>query len=83
MMLGVIVTQVFDTGLPVDEELTLACAVAYPIKACVDRFRSFLFDGVVGKSVGGRVVYLDCSGRLYCPSSLNKVRIGMASWTLM
>ena len=64
-MLGVIVSQVSDAGLPVDEELTLACAVVYPIKAHVNRFQSFRFDGVVGKAVGGRVVYLDCSGRLW------------------
>ena len=38
MMLSVIVAQVSNAGLPVDEELTLACAVAYPIKAHVDRF---------------------------------------------
>ena len=62
-----IVTQVSDAGLPVDEELTLACVVSYPIKAHVGRFRSFLFDGVVGKAVGGRVVYLDWSGRLWVP----------------
>ena len=37
-MLGVIVAQVTDAGLPVDEELTLACAITYPIKAHVDRF---------------------------------------------
>ena len=65
MVLGVIVAQVSDSGLPVDEELTLACAVAYPIKAHVDRFRSFLFDGVVGKAVSGGVVYLDWRGRLW------------------
>ena len=53
MMLGVIVTQVSDVGLPVDEELTLTCAVAYPIKAHVDCFQSFLIDGVVGKVVSG------------------------------
>ena len=64
MMLGVIVTQVSDAGLPVDEELTLACSVAYPIKLNVDRFRSFLFDGVIGEAVGARVVYLDWCGRL-------------------
>ena len=32
MMLGVIVAQVSDAGLSVYEELTLAYAVAYPIK---------------------------------------------------
>ena len=67
MMLAVIVAQVSDSGLPVDAELTLACAVTYPIKAYVDRFRSFLFDGVIDKAVGGRVVYLHWSGRLWVP----------------
>ena len=38
MVLGAIVAQVSDDGLPVDEELTLVCAVVYPIKARVDRF---------------------------------------------
>ena len=52
-MLGMIVTKVSDAGLPVDEELTLACAVAYPIKAHINRFWSFLLDGVVGKAVCG------------------------------
>ena len=64
-MLGVIVAQVSDAGLPVDEELTLACEITYPIKAHVNRFISFLFDGVVGKAVSGRVVDLDWSGRLW------------------
>ena len=65
MILGVVVSKVGDTRLPVDEELTLACAIACPIKAHVNHFRSFLLDGVVGKSVGGRVVDLDWSGRLW------------------
>ena len=38
MVLGVIVALVSDSGLLVDEELDLACAVAYPIKAHVNRF---------------------------------------------
>ena len=67
MVLVVIVAQVSDTRLLVDEELTLACAVAYPIKAHVDCFWSFLFDGAVGKSVGGGVVDLDWCGRLWVP----------------
>ena len=67
MVLGVIVAQVSDARLPVDEEMTLACAFAYPIKAHVDRFRSFLLDGVVGKAFGGGVVDLDWSGRLWVP----------------
>ena len=65
MMLAVIVAQVSDAGLPVDEELTLACVFVYPIKAHVDRFRSFLLDGVVGEAVGGGVVDLNWSGRLW------------------
>ena len=64
-MLGVVVAQVSDDRLPVDEELTLACAIAYPIKAHVNNFRLFLFDGVVGEAVGGRVFNLDWSGRLW------------------
>ena len=66
-MLGVIVAQVSDARLSVDEELTLACAVAYPTKAHVDRLRPFLLDGVVGKAVGGGVVDLDWCGRLWVP----------------
>ena len=65
MILGLVVAKVGDTRLPVDVELDLACAIAYPIKAHVDRFRSFLFDGVVGEAVGGRVVNLDWCGRLW------------------
>ena len=65
MMLGVVVSKVGDTRLPVDEELAFACAIAYPIKLHVNRFRSFLLDGVAGKAVGGRAVDLDWSGRLW------------------
>ena len=64
-MLGVVVAQVSDARLPVDEELTLACAIVYPIKLHVNRFRSFLLDGVVGKAVGSTVFNLDWSGRLW------------------
>ena len=67
MVLVVIVAQVSDDGMPVDEELALACAVVYPIKVHVYRFRSFLFGGVVGEAVGCGVVYLDWHGRLWVP----------------
>ena len=67
MVLGVIVAQVSDSGLPLDEELTLACVVVYAIKAHVDCFRSFLLDGVVRKAIGGGVVYLYWCGRLWVP----------------
>ena len=59
MMLGVVVSKVSDTRMPVDEELALACEIMYPIKAHVDCFRSFLLDGLVGEAVRGRVVDLD------------------------
>ena len=65
MMLGVVISKVGDTQLPVNKELALAFAIAYPIKAHVDRFQSFLLDGVIGKAVGSRVVKLDWSGRLW------------------
>ena len=67
MVLVMIVSQVSDARLPVDKELTLDCAVAYPIKAHVYRFRSFLLDGVVGEAVGGGVVDLDWRVRLWVP----------------
>ena len=65
MMLGMVVAKVGDTRLPVDEELALACAITYPIKAHVNRFRSFLLDGFVGEAVSGRVFDLDWSGRMW------------------
>ena len=65
MILGVLITKVGDTRMPVDEELALACVIAYPIKAHVNRFQSFLLDGVVGKAIGSGVVDLDGSGRLW------------------
>ena len=64
MMIGVVVTKVGDTRLPVDKELALACTIADPVKVHVNSFRPFFLDGVVGKSVGGGVVDLDWSGRL-------------------
>ena len=64
MMLGVVVAQVSDAWMPVDEELTLDCAIAYPIKAHVDRFQFFLLDDVVDEAVKDRVVDLDWSDRL-------------------
>ena len=67
MVLGVIVSQAIDARLTVDEELTLACTVAYLIKAHVNRFRSFLLDGVIGEAVGGGVVNLDWRGWLWVP----------------
>ena len=64
MVLSLVVAKVSDAGLPVDEELTLACVIVYIIKVHVNCFRLFLLDGVVGEAVSGRVVDLDRSGRL-------------------
>ena len=65
MMLGLVFAKVRVFWLPVDEELTLDCAIAYPIKAHVDIFRLFLLDGAVCKAVSGRVVDLYWGGRLW------------------
>ena len=65
MMLGVVFTNVGDIRLPVDEELALACAITYPIKAHVNHFRSFFLDGVVGEAICGIVADLDWSGRMW------------------
>ena len=65
MMLGLLVAKVGYGRMPVDEELALACAITYPIKAHVNRFRSFLFDGVIGEAVDGGVVDLDWISRMW------------------
>ena len=65
MMLDVVVTKVGDARMPVDEEQAWACAIAYPKKVHVNCLQSFLLDGVFGEAVGGGVVNLDWSGRLW------------------
>ena len=64
MMLGVVVTNIGDTRLPLDKELALSCTLMDPVKVHVKRFWTFLFDGVVGKAVGSGVVDLAWSGRM-------------------
>ena len=83
MMLGVVVAQVSDAWLPVHEELTLACAITYQIKAHVNRFRSFLFDGVVGEPSEVELSTWIGVASCGCPSPRSKVRIGTDSWPLM
>jgi hypothetical protein len=56
--------QGFQTGWPVDEELTLLDSILYPIEAHVHGFGALLFDGAVGKYGGSRVVGLHGCGRL-------------------
>ena len=55
MIFGVVVAKVGDARLPLYEELTLACAIVYAIKAYAGRFRSILLDGVV-RCVSGRLL---------------------------
>ena len=83
MVLGVIFTQVCDAGLPVDEGLTLACAVADPIKVHVVRFRSFCLMVLLAKPSAVELsTWIGVAG-CGCPSSQSMVRISTASWPLM
>ena len=42
--------------LPVDVELFLIHAVAYPVKTHVDGFGAFLFNGIVGDTGGSCII---------------------------
>ena len=83
MMLGVVVAKVGDSWLPVDEELALACAISYPIKTRVYRFRFFFLMVSLAKplvvELSTWIGVVGCG----CPSLRSKVRIGMAYWPLM
>ena len=59
MVFGEVVSLVEAAFFPVDVELTLADAVADPIKPHVDGLGALLFDGVIGDAGGGAVVSLD------------------------
>ena len=81
MVLGVIVAQVSDSGLPVDEKLILACAVAYQIKAHVNRFDRFcLMVSLAKPSAVELLTWIGVEG-CGCPSSRSKV-LGTDSWPL-
>jgi len=64
-MLGVVVSTVSSTRLPVDTKLALADTIADPVEAHVNGFGSTLFDGVVDDAFGGGVVGHDGCGRLW------------------
>ena len=64
MMFGDVIGFVQNAFFPVDVELSLSHAVANPIKAHVDSFGAFLFDGIVCDAGGGAVVGLDGCGGL-------------------
>ena len=57
VMLGEVVTKIGATRAPVNEELATIGAILNPIKAHVNGFGYFLFDGVIGKTCGSGVVY--------------------------
>jgi hypothetical protein len=68
---------------PVYEELALSYAIFNPIETHVHCFGAFLFDNVVGKTCGGRVISLQgVGGGRGRPSSSSVVRMGTASWAL-
>ena len=61
-MLREIISFVETTAFPVvDVKLALSDTVSNPVKAQVDSFGSFLFDGVIGDAGSGAVVCLDGS----------------------
>ncbi len=65
MMLGMVIGQVRGPGTPIDDEVFLPGSAFHPIEAHVDGFGALLFHGVVGKTNGSGVVYLDGRGRLW------------------
>jgi hypothetical protein len=67
VMLGEVIGLVENAFAPVDVKLTLACTVAYPVKAHVDGLGSFLLDGVVGDARGSGVVSGNRSRQLFVP----------------
>ena len=55
VMLGKLVTNIGAARAPVNEEMDMTGAILNPIKAHVNGFGYFLFDGVIGKTCGSRV----------------------------
>jgi len=58
MVLGEVVSEIALTFGPVDEELALTNAVAYPVELHVHGFGATLFHGVIGDAGGCTVVCL-------------------------
>ena len=59
ILFGVVICEIIRAFSPVDEEVTLAHAVSYPIKTHVHGFGAALLHGVVGDASGACVVGLD------------------------
>ena len=70
MVLGDIVSLVFGSRSPVDDELLLADAIVDPVETHVDGLGAFLLDLAIGEADGCRVVGLDGGGRLWVPKFL-------------
>ena len=64
MVLGEVVRQVVSAFAPMNKEVALAYAIAYPVKTHVDRLRSSLLHGVVDDACCAGIVGLDRRGRL-------------------
>jgi hypothetical protein len=56
LMLGKVISAVGRAAFSIDNELSLANAVADPIETHIHRLGSFLLDAIVGYSRGGRIV---------------------------
>ena len=63
-MLGEVVTNIGAARAPVNEEMATMGTILNPIKAHVNGFGYFLFDGVIGKTCGIGVFYTERGRRL-------------------
>jgi hypothetical protein len=77
MMFGKVVGTVCLSFAPVNLKLALADTIADPVEAHVDRFGSFLLDGVSGNATGSVVVGGHWCCRLWVPHFFK----GNAKWT--
>ena len=67
VVFGKIIGAIEDALFPVYNKLSLSNAVADPIETHINGFGTFLFDNVIGNSVGSTVVGLDRCGWLGIP----------------
>lgn len=64
MVFGEVVPQIISVFAPMNKEVALPYAVAYPVEAHVNCLRSTLLHGVVDDARGAGIVGLDWRGRL-------------------
>ena len=82
VVLGEVVIEVSAAGFPMNEKMSLPCAVLDPIEVHIDVFGYFCLIVTLAKP---SVVYFLTRigvGGCRCPSSWRVVRIGTASWPL-